>query len=191
MESSNNKYSIKDLEEKTGVKVRTIRFYIKENLVPPPNGTGGGASYDDTHLLSLQVIKVLHESKLKLSGIKEALAGMSPEQMSALVAEAESGKRNWDNASLRNWVNPEKGNEATVPPCGFSFAAIGSGEEGKSVSDDTSNILSKLTRQAVPAQETWMRFNPIDGVEIQVRDDVDPKTKALVMQLIQQMQNQQ
>ena len=191
MELSNNKYSIKDLEEKTGVKVRTIRFYIKENLVPPPNGTGGGASYDDTHLLSLQVIKVLHESKLKLSGIKEALAGMSPEQMSALVVEAESGKRNWDNASLRNWVNPEKDNEATVPPCGFSFAAIGSGEEGKSVSDDTSNILSKLTRQAVPAQETWMRFNPIDGVEIQVRDDVDPKTKALVMQLIKQMQNQQ
>jgi len=191
MESSNNKYSIKDLEEKTGVKVRTIRFYIKENLVPPPNGTGGGASYDDTHLLSLQVIKVLHESKLKLSGIKEALAGMSPEQMSALVAEAESGKRNWDNASLRNWVNPEVGNKATVPPCGFSFAAIGSGEEGKSVSDATSNILSKLNRQAVPTQETWMRCNPIDGVEIQVRDDVDQKTKAVVMELIQQMQNQQ
>ena len=191
MESNNSKYSIKDLEEKTGIRVRTIRFYIKEQLVPPPNGTGGGASYDDTHLLPLQVIKVLHESQLKLNGIKEALAGMSLEQMSALVAEAESGKRIWDNASLRNWVHPETGYEAAVPPRNFSFATIGSRKDGQPMTGPTSNILSKLTRQAVPVQETWMRMCPIDGVEIQVRDDVDPKTKALVMQLIQQMQNQQ
>ena len=191
MEPSSTTYSIRDLEEKTGIKVRTIRFYIKEQLVPPPIGTGGGASYDDTHLLPLQVIKLLQESQIKLSGIKEALFGMSLEHMRILLAEAETGKRSWDSASLRNWVHPETSYEATVPPRNFSFAALGSQEVGQPSPAPSSNILGRLTRQAPQTQETWLRISPLDGVEVQVRDNVDPKTKELVMQLMQQLQNLQ
>lgn len=191
MGSTRTTYSIKDLEEKTGIKVRTIRFYIKEQLVPPPYGTGGGASYDEAHLLPLQVIKVLHENQIKLAGIKEALAGMSLEQMRALVAEAETGKRSWDSESLRKWVRPETGHETATFPRNFSFAAIGSQKVGQAASAPSSKILGRLTRQSTPLQETWVRICPAEGVEIQMREDVDPNIKALVMQLIQQLQNPQ
>ena len=159
--------------------------------MPPPYGTGGGASYDDAHLLPLQVIKVLHENQIKLAGIKEALAGMSLEQMRALMAEAETGKRSWDSESLRKWVRPETAHETTTFPRNFSFAAIGSQQAGEAASASSSNLLGRLTRQYTHLQETWVRICPVEGVEIQMREDIDPKTKALVMQLIQQLQNPQ
>ena len=189
MEPSNNKYSIKDLEEKTGIKVRTIRFYIKEQLVPPPNGTGGGASYDDTHLLHLQAVKVLHESQLKFSGIKEALAAMTEDEVRALVADSESGKRTWDSQSLQNWVRPAAPQKPT--PRDFSFAAIGTPQSPQPASAPSASILGRLIRQTPRAQETWLRISPLDGVELQLREDVDPKIKAQVMQLLEQLQNQQ
>jgi DNA-binding transcriptional MerR regulator len=189
MQPSSVTYSIKDLEEKTGIKVRTIRFYIKEGLVPPPNGTGGGASYDDTHLVSLQAIRILHESQLKLGGIKEALGGLSLEQVRALVADAETGTRKWDSTSLQRWVNPVAGLSTMTAQRNFSFAAIGTRKAEQSAPESSSNILSKISRQAAPRQETWLRLSPLEGVEVQLREDVDPKIKALVMQLLEQLQN--
>ena len=187
MKPSSHKYSIKELEEKTGIKVRSIRFYIQEGLVPPPNGTGGGAWYDDTHLLHLQAVRVLHESQLKLSGIKEALAAMTADEVRALVADAESGKRAWDSQSLQNWVTPAASQKPA--PRDFSFAAIGTPQASQHESSPTTSLLGRLTRQAPRTQETWLRISPLDGVEVQVREDVDPKTKALVMQLLEQLQN--
>ena len=187
MKPSSHKYSIKELEEKTGIKVRSIRFYIQEGLVPPPNGTGGGAWYDDTHLLHLQAVKVLHESQLKLSGIKEALAAMTADEVRALVADAESGKRSWDSQSLQNWVTPAASQKPA--PRDFSFAAIGTPQASQHESSPTTSLLGRLTRQAPRTQETWLRLSPLDGVEVQVREDVDPKIKALVMQLLEQLQN--
>ena len=176
-------YSIKDLEGLTGIKIRTIRFYIAEGLVPPPDGTGGGASYGEKHLLPLQAIKLLHESQIKLSGIKDVLSGMTHEQMRSLVADAEAGTRTWDMASLESWVKPVA--PVAVPvPGNFSFAAIGS----STVSPQPStNILSKLTRPAAPEHETWHRLRPLDGIEVNIRSDIDTKTRDLVMQLVNQL----
>lgn len=180
-----NTYSIKELEELTGIKVRTIRFYITEQLIPPPDGTGGGASYDDKHLLPLQVIKLLHESQIKLSGIKDILSGMTPEQMRFIMADAETGKRSWDMAALQNWVKPVAPAAAPAPG-NFSFANIGSNSIPP---QPLTNILSKLTRPAAPEHETWHRLRPIEGVELNIREDIDKKTKDLVMQLVNQLKN--
>ena len=47
-------YSITELEKHTGLTRRTIHYYTKEKLIPPPDGTGGGAKYGEEHLLRLQ-----------------------------------------------------------------------------------------------------------------------------------------
>ncbi len=188
METVIHKYSIKDLEQKTGILVRTIRFYIKEGLVPPPNGTGGGASYDDSHLVPLQAIKILHESSIKLTGIREVLKGMSADEMTAFVTDASTQKRKWDMEALKKWVAP-----ATPPAAvtgNFSFAAIGTGQPQPR---PATSLLGRLNRTAsIPApQETWVRISPLDGVELHIRSDIDDKTKTMVMQFAEQLQNQQ
>lgn len=182
-------YSIKELEELTGFMVRTIRFYIKEGLVPRPDGTGGGASYNDKHILCLQAIKLLDDSQIKLSGIKKVLSGMTEEQMRSFVADAETGKRAWDTASLEKWVQPGNVTSSATVSRNFSFSAIGNSEPAQGPKSSSASILGRLSRSTEPPQETWMRLRPIEGVEVSIRNDVDQKTKELVMQLARQLQN--
>lgn len=43
----------KELEDKSGLPHSTIRFLISRGVVPKPNGSGRGSSYDQTHLDAL------------------------------------------------------------------------------------------------------------------------------------------
>ena len=98
-------YSITELEKHTGLTRRTIHYYTKEKLIPPPDGTGGGAKYGEEHLLRLQLIKEMQKSHLKLSGIREALDAMNISEMNQLYEKAQRGKiRSWDLDSIENWL---------------------------------------------------------------------------------------
>jgi DNA-binding transcriptional MerR regulator len=64
----------RELEEKSGLDARTIRFLIAEKLVPEPNGSGRGASYDTQHLQALATYCALKEEGLKLEAIRKRIA---------------------------------------------------------------------------------------------------------------------
>ena len=66
-----NGYTITEIERKTGIARRTIHYYIKERIIPPATGSGGGASYNDEHILRLNLIKEMQKSHLKLSTAPE------------------------------------------------------------------------------------------------------------------------
>lgn len=66
-------YSIQNLCDKTGLPRRTIHFYTQQGLLPPPNGAGPGARYDDRHLLRLQLIPLLRQQGLRLDQIRMQL----------------------------------------------------------------------------------------------------------------------
>ena len=99
-----SQYSITDLEKMTGIKPRTIHYYIKERLIPSAAVAGGGAFYNDEHVMRLNLIKEMQRSHLKLSGIREALNGMSVSEMEKLYERAIKGKVSWDSNSLENWI---------------------------------------------------------------------------------------
>jgi DNA-binding transcriptional MerR regulator len=66
---------MKELEALTGVNRETIRFYLREGLLPEPARKGKtSASYDDTHVLKLRAIRKLQEERhLPLSVIRALL----------------------------------------------------------------------------------------------------------------------
>ena len=70
-------YSIQDLSEKTGLPRRTIHFYTQQGLLPPPQGSGLGARYDESHLLRLQLIPVFRAEGLRLDQIRERFQEMA------------------------------------------------------------------------------------------------------------------
>ena len=82
-------YSMAELERLSGVKRRIIHFYVKERVISPPIGTKGIAKYTERQLLSLQLIKHLKKSHLKLLGIKETLEALSVEEMRSMLEKAE------------------------------------------------------------------------------------------------------
>lgn len=64
----------RELEEKSGFDARTIRFLIAEKIIPEPNGTGRGASYDTNHLQALANYRALKDEGLKLEAIRKRIA---------------------------------------------------------------------------------------------------------------------
>ena len=73
LSSSFNKH---DLEIKTGVKPRTVRYYIKLGLVSPPRGKGPGATYSYPHLLLIREVE--KHKREKWSPIQQAEFRKSP-----------------------------------------------------------------------------------------------------------------
>jgi len=67
--------TITELEKASGVPRRTVHFYIRQGVLPPPDGAGGAARYGEEHLLRLRLIQELQKSHLKLAGIREAFEG--------------------------------------------------------------------------------------------------------------------
>ncbi len=79
-------YTITELEEKSGVVRRTIHYYVKEGLLPPPKGRGPSARYTEDHLLKLRYIQLMKESThLRLEGIREAVEPLAGDELEAEV----------------------------------------------------------------------------------------------------------
>ncbi|WP_027933623.1 helix-turn-helix domain-containing protein [Amycolatopsis thermoflava] len=68
-------FTIGELSRRTGLPVKTIRFYSDEGLLPPADRTGSGYRlYDVTAMARLELIKTLRELGLGLTDVAAVLA---------------------------------------------------------------------------------------------------------------------
>jgi DNA-binding transcriptional MerR regulator len=79
------KYSLKELCQAADVTERTVRYYIKEGLLPPPEGAGPLSRYNYEHWLRLLFIRRLKEDFLPLSEIKTLLTGKTVADLNDLA----------------------------------------------------------------------------------------------------------
>ena len=68
--SSAARYAIGDLARLAGVSRRTVRYYVQEDLIPPPHGVGRGNHYGPEHLEQILRVKELQESGRTLDEIR-------------------------------------------------------------------------------------------------------------------------
>ncbi len=68
--------SVSELARRSGLSVATIKFYIREGLLAPGHGTSRTrASYDDSHLARLRLIRALLEvGKVPLAAVGSVVA---------------------------------------------------------------------------------------------------------------------
>ena len=69
-----DEYTIGELAELSGVSRRTVRYYVQEGLIPPPEGLGRGAHYGREHLEALLGVKSMQEQGLMLEDIRASLS---------------------------------------------------------------------------------------------------------------------
>lgn len=76
---------ISDLSRQSGVPVATIKFYLREGLLPPGNLTARNqAEYDETHLSRLRFTRILtNVGQLSLSSVRDVLAAVDDRDLSA------------------------------------------------------------------------------------------------------------
>ena len=200
--------TISELEEISGVSRRTIHFYIKEEVLPPPEGKGGGARYSQDHVLRLELIRKLQRSHLKLSGIKEALENMSAEEMKEILDETPKQHPKWDVNTLDNWLHgnpvefemnsmkPMKLRESRIEdlpendPNDISFLDWESADRedrGHTRATGKGHLLQRITRQPEFQKESWQRISITDGVELNIRQDVLRNRKREIVQVLREI----
>lgn len=79
-------FSIGKLAKAAGVSVRTIRFYINEGLLPPPQARGRNTLYSEEYLDRLELIRRLKEAFLPLREIRQQIEGLTIEEVRNLLS---------------------------------------------------------------------------------------------------------
>lgn len=79
---------MKELSERSGVPVATVKYYLREGLLPPGEATGATrARYDERHVRRLRLIRALVEvAGMGLDRVRRVLAAVDDED--ATVDEA-------------------------------------------------------------------------------------------------------
>ena len=72
----NDTLDINALSQETGISVRTIRYYLAQNLLPPPFGRGPAATYGPGHRDRLRLIRRLQDVHLPLAEIRKQLQAL-------------------------------------------------------------------------------------------------------------------
>ncbi len=200
-------HNLKDLCRLAGVTERTVRYYIKEELLPPPIGSGAFSRYSEEHRLRLQVIRQLKTEFLPLSEIKRLLAGRTVSELAEL-ARPDQGptlpKLNLANglaASLR----PEQpslhqnfSREAAQPepprrPYGLSFQAAGHSSPEMSAPGSTRLVYQPPRFQPNELAENaptglgdqWERVELAPGVELHLRQPMNASRRARLEEVIE------
>jgi DNA-binding transcriptional MerR regulator len=97
-----DEFTIDELAVRTGMTVRTVRFYAAEGLLPTPQRRGRVAYYDARHRLRLDLIRTLQEHGYTLAAIERVLA--------RVPADAEPAEYAVQSAVLAPWL-PDQGEE--------------------------------------------------------------------------------
>lgn len=86
---------ISNLSRQSGVSVATIKFYLREQLLPPGTPTARNqAEYDETHLERLRLIRILTGvGMMSLAAVREVLHAidnncMSPHNLAKVINRA-------------------------------------------------------------------------------------------------------
>jgi DNA-binding transcriptional MerR regulator len=81
-EALGGEMTVDELAARTGMTVRTLRFYASEGLLPAPQRRGRVAYYDARHRMRLDLVRTLQEHGYTLSAIQRVLARI-PEDATA------------------------------------------------------------------------------------------------------------
>ncbi|MDQ3707166.1 MAG: MerR family transcriptional regulator [Chloroflexota bacterium] len=72
--------TIQELADRAGVTTRTIRYYVEQGVLPPPD-RGRPAEYTTEHVKLLDLVRRLKEQYLPLEEIRDMLQRLAPEQV--------------------------------------------------------------------------------------------------------------
>ena len=102
------RYTIAELEEKTGQPRRTIHHYVSRGLLPKAEGRGPAAYYTREHYLKLSLIGLLAEAGIGTDMIQRSFETWSLDDMEQLVEMAQNQSID-DLDTLGRWLSPGGG----------------------------------------------------------------------------------
>jgi DNA-binding transcriptional MerR regulator len=167
-------YSLQELAQLVGLKPRTVRSWIQQDLLPGPGARGRGAQYGEEHRRRLHLIcRLRDDAGLSLGAIRRLLLGTTSEELARLPADGVAAARGLGHGgSTSNSANQ------------YLDAVLGrpSGSAPPPSREDTPPDLDRSLEAAffqtsVPRKaraETWWRIPIASDVELHVRAGSNP-----------------
>ena len=113
------RYAIGDLADLGGVSRRTVRYYVQENLLPPPFGGGRGNHYGPAHLDQLLRVKALQEAGRTLDEIRREVHPRAPRAHAADAAvEPPPSRTLWRRLTLAPGIELHVSRNVRLPAPG-------------------------------------------------------------------------
>ncbi len=178
--------TIEELAERSGVSIRTIRFYITEGLMPSSHMRGRNAAYTEEALDRLILIQRLKDAHLPLKEIRDQLDSLSPARIHQLASEQDL-----------NLIKPAADLEFSAEQLPEASSALDyisrvldarsvylqSPQPGKSPPPAEIHSFSKPVIQE--PLDSWRRIEIAPGVELHIRAGLDPLTEKKIAQIIE------
>lgn len=174
-------YTIEELAALTGLSVRTVRYYIAENLLPGPGSRGKGAIYTEEHLLRLRLIRLLTERRTPLAEIGEMMGRLGEDEISGLLAEEESytqtraERADSPRAYISTLLEQARGlreQKRTFEPARFRAYP--------------GHVEPNALRSGSPVSHSsvWRRVQIAPGVELHIEERLESQNRALIDRLL-------
>lgn len=157
---------LRDLADRAGVTTRTVRYYVQQGVLPPPEGRGPGSHWTRGHLDRLRLIRRLQDEHLPLAEIRQ--------QLDAL-----------DDAAVRQALRLA---EQAAPPSsdalGYIRGLLGAQKARPSHPEITLPRSERPPGRRSGRRETWERINLTPDIELHLRRPLSRKQNLLVERLL-------
>ncbi|HYP39356.1 MAG TPA: helix-turn-helix domain-containing protein [Chloroflexia bacterium] len=173
--------TIQELANEAGVTTRTIRYYVEQGVLPPPD-RGRPAEYTGEHVHLLDLIRQLKEQFLPLEEIRDMMQRLSTEQLQEIIAAAPHKKKETQNLSsaadyiagvLQAGSTRQQMKEAAPPR---TLARAAATQAITTASTPLAHPAPSHARQALATREdntayidqpaTWQRVTLAQGIEL-------------------------
>ena len=148
---------------------RTIRYYVAEELLPMPDGSGQSRFYGYEHYVRLLLIRMLRHEHMPLNEIRTRLSGLSLPQVEKLLRSTDRLDRVGDGEYLGRYLGGRAGDATTAareqPATALMREVLPAADEEYS---------SPAASIADPNSGPWRRATLAPGVEVhyQITGDV-------------------
>lgn len=176
--------TIEELAERTGLSIRTIRFYITEGLLPPPHTRGRNSAYTQEALDRLILIQRLKDAHLPLKEIRDQLDALTPERIHQLAQE-----RNQDLGAQSAEFSPQFSRVESDSALNYitrildARSAYRAGEPTLSFAQLAQPPTPPEIQKKEPA-ESWRRIEILPGVELHLREPIDPLIQKKLARIV-------
>ena len=190
--------SIDDLANHSGLSVRTLHYYMQEDLLPGPDKRGKYASYSQEHLDRLDLILILKEMHLPLKDIRALMDVLTPLEIQHYRDDQE------DLLARIKAARPEEDSPAQADEDSSALDYIKGLEEAHGMIREIRNNQSYFANQnsfevrrrrrddqsraepsfAPPLEERWRRVVLAEGIELHTRETRDKETLYKIKRLL-------
>ncbi len=198
-DKDDNKMTIGELADAAGVTVRTIRYYVNEGLLPPPEQSGRYAMYENWYLDRLELIRRWKDAYLPLKEIRTRIEPLSNEEVRRMLKQSATQPQLAAAAilpqmteSTEPWEGEEKKAAAKPTPpksaLDYIHAVQGTGEAPQEVKEDVSAYIRRArgeSRRPVPPSpqprptprpssrgSEWRRIEVFPGCELNITEEI-------------------